>query len=412
VQDPYLGRLVDPLLHDLFGELPALLVVGPRATGKTTTAARHASSVVQLDRAADAEAFRADPDAALAGLPEPVLLDEWQVVPAVLGAVKRAVDKDFRPGRFILTGSVRARLDAAVWPGTGRVVQVGMTGLTEREIIGSLSARPFLDRIAAGDLGGSPAGEVPDIRGYLDRALRGGFPEPALKLSPTARAQWLEAYVEQLVTRDVESVDPGRDPVRLRRYVEAYAVNTAGVVEDRTLAEAAGVSSKTASAYDRLLQNLLVVDALPGWTGNRLKRLVRLPKRYLVEPALAVGSLRIDARSALFDGNLFGRLIETFVVAQLRAELPLCETRPRLYHLRQQAGRHEIDVIAELAGHRIIGIEVKAASAVRPDDARHLRWLRDELGDRFVRGVILHTGPRAYELDERILATPICTLWS
>jgi uncharacterized protein len=412
VEDPYLPRLIDRFLHDLFRELPALMVVGPRATGKTTTAARHAASVVRLDRADDAAPFRADPDAALGALPEPILIDEWQTVPSVLGAVKRAVDQDFRAGRFILTGSVRDKLTAAAWPGTGRVVQVAMTGLTEREIIGSLEARPFLDRIADDDLDGSPAGDAPDIRGYLDRALRGGFPEPALQLSPAARAEWLEGYVEQLVTRDVELVDAGRDPVRLRRYFEAYTLNTAGVADDRTLYEAAGVSSKTADAYNRLLQNLFVVDSVPGWTGNRLKRLIRAPKRYLVDPALAVGSLRIDARSALFDGSLFGRLIETFVVAQLRAELPLSETRPRLYHLRQQAGRHEIDLIAELAGHRIIGIEIKAAAAVRPDDARHLRWLRDELGDRFVRGVILHTGPRMYELDERIVAAPICTIWS
>src|SRR3954453_5786963 len=103
---PYIPRLVDPLIEDIFGALPAIMLVGPRATGKTTTAARYVRTVIRLDREQESAAFLADPDAALRRLPEPVLLDEWQLVPDVLGAVKRAVDADHRPGRFILTGSV------------------------------------------------------------------------------------------------------------------------------------------------------------------------------------------------------------------------------------------------------------------------------------------------------------------
>jgi len=108
-------------------KLPAVLLVGPRATGKATTARRLSASVVRLDRPAEAAAFSADPDAALSRLTEPVLLDEWQAVPDVLGAVERAVDDDPRPARFLLTGSVRADLDAATWPGTGRLVRLGPT---------------------------------------------------------------------------------------------------------------------------------------------------------------------------------------------------------------------------------------------------------------------------------------------
>src|SRR5256885_4001 len=98
----YVSRLVDVRLRELFAQLPAVLITGPRATGKTTTARALAATFVRLDREAEATVFRADPDAALRGLPEPVLLDEWQVVPGILGAVKRAVDDDPRPGRFLL----------------------------------------------------------------------------------------------------------------------------------------------------------------------------------------------------------------------------------------------------------------------------------------------------------------------
>lgn len=412
VQPSYLPRLVDGLLGDLLRELPAILVVGPRATGKTTTAARHANSVVRLDQPAEAAAFAADPDAALRGLEEPVLLDEWQAVPEVLGAVKRAVDTNPRPGRFLVTGSVRADFQQQVWPGTGRLVRVGMTGLTVRELRGQVAAAPFVDRLAEHGLAGLRLPpDPPDLRGYLELAVQGGFPEATLRLSAPTRKRWLLGYVEQLLTRDAETLGAGRDPDRLRRYFEAYALCTAGLVEDKTLYEAAGVNRKTGDAYEQLLRNLLIADTVPAWTSSRLKRLVRSPKRYIVDTGLVAASLRLTVDTIMRDGDLLGRLLDTFVTAQLRAELPLTAAEPRLHHLRLEQGRHEVDLVAELGAYRMVGIEVKAGAAPTADAARHLRWLRDELGDRFVRGVVLHTGPRAYELDERILAVPICALW-
>lgn len=395
----------------MLAELPAVLVSGPRASGKTTTALQHAKTVVRLDREAEAGAFRADPDAALRGLAEPVLLDEWQAVPGVLGAVKRAVDGDAHGGRFILTGSVRADLDAPGWPGTGRLVRVAMYGLTERELIGALDGDSFIDRVARGEPAPEPT-DSPDLRGYVEMALRGGFPEPALRLSEANRADWLESYVDQLVTRDVEDVDGGRDPDRLRRYLEAYTLNTAGQAEHKRIFDAASITARTAGAYEQLLKNLLIVESLPAWATNRLKRLVRGPKRYLVEPSLMVGVLRVDVATVLRDADLLGRLIETFALAQLRSELSISATRPRLYHLRDEHGRHEVDLVAELAGGRVVAIEIKATSAPTPADARHLVWLRDQLGDRFAGGVVLHTGPRVIALDSRISAVPIASLWA
>ncbi len=407
----YLPRIVDPLLDELIAELPAIFITGPRATGKTTTAARRAATIVHLDRDAEAAAFRADPDAALRGLPEPVLLDEWQVVPGVLGAVKRAVDTDPRPGRFIVTGSARGDLEGDLWPGTGRLTRVPMVGMTVREQAGLGSAGPFLDRVVAGaDL--APAADSPDLRGYVELLLRGGFPEAALRMGAMARRHWLESYVDHLVTRDAAQLEGGRDPVRLRRFLEAYALSTAGVVEEKTLLEAAGINRRTAQAYERLLGNLLVVEALPAWASNRLKRLVLTSKRHLVDPALAGGVLRLDVDSVLRDGDLLGRLLDTFVVAQLRAELPVTLTRPRLYHVRQQQGRFEVDLLAELAGGGLVGVEIKATASPGPADARHLAGLRDRYPDTFVAGVVLHTGPRAYGLGERLMAVPISALWT
>jgi predicted AAA+ superfamily ATPase len=409
----YVPRLADARLRDLFAELPALLIVGPRATGKTTTARRHARSVVRLDREAEAGAFRADPDAALRALATPVLLDEWQAVPGVLGAVKRAVDDEAGAGRFLLTGSVNADLDEQAWPGTGRLVRLQMYGLTVREMNGRPQGRPFLDRLAHADLDAlAPAPQAPDLLGYLELALRGGFPEAALRLADAGRRAWLEGYVDQLLTRDVEALSGQRDPHLLRRFFEALALNTAGLAEDKTIYEAAGIDRKTANAYERLLTNLLVLETMPAWANNRLSRLVKTGKRYLTDASLVGAALRLDAAAVLRDGDLLGRVLDTFAVAQIRAEAELSESRPRLHHVRDREGRHEIDVVAELPANGVVAIEIKATAAPNAADGRHLVWLRGQLGDRFLAGAVLHTGPRPFRLAERVFALPICTLWA
>lgn len=411
-QAAYVRRLADPVLDRYVSAFSALLITGPRATGKTTTALRHARARVRLDSEAEGFAFRADPDATLRAFPEPVVLDEWQAVPGVLGAVKRAVDDDPRPGRFILTGSVRADLDHETWPGTGRLVRVPMYGLTVRELKGTLQGPTFVEKLAEGDLDRfALPGDAPDLRGYVALALQGGFPDAALRPDAELRQAWLDSYLDQLLTRDAEGIGHIRDPVRLRRYFEALALHSAGLPEAASLYDGAGVDRKTATSFDRLLANLLVVEMLPAWTNSRLQRLVKTAKRYLVDPSLVGSALGLDELAVLRDGGVLGRLLDTFVASQIRPELALRPRRPRLYHLREKEGRREIDMLAELAAGDVVAIEVKATAAPRPDDARHLSWLRDRLEDRFLAGVVLHTGPRVYRLAEKVFALPICAIW-
>ena len=223
----YQARLADAALRRRMEAFSAVMVTGVRAGGKTTTAARFAADVVRLDQPAAAAAFRADLDAALRTASEPVLLDEWQEVPEVLGAVKRAVDADGRPGRFLLTGSVRAEHAEQMWPATGRAIRLTMYGLTEREVngLGDEPGAGFLEKLEAADpdVFTLPS-SVPDLPGYVELALRGGFPPVALHLRDDgARRLWLDSYLEQLLTRDALHVEPGRDPARLQRYFEALA---------------------------------------------------------------------------------------------------------------------------------------------------------------------------------------------
>jgi len=388
------------------------MIVGPRACGKTTTARRHVATVVRLDREAEAAPVRADPDAVLAALDVPILLDEWQLVPDVLAAVKRAVDDGAAAGSFVATGSVRADLLASSWAATGRLTRITQWGMSQRELHGDVSAPSFFDLAFAGELGSlRPPLISVGLRELVERALRGGYPPTALGVSDVVARRWLGGYVDQLLQRDAQITDEHRDPVKLRRYLVALAANTAGVVEHKTLYDAAGVSRVTGAAYDSLLEALFVSEQVPAWHTNRLNRLTRTAKRYVVDPALLVPMLGLDVRGALRNGDLLGRTLDTFVLGQLRPEQEVAEMPVRLHHLRLDAGRHECDLLAEAADGRVLAMEVKATAAPKREDARHLTWLRDELGATFAGGVVFHTGPRAFALGDRIVALPIGHLW-
>ncbi len=410
VPRPYLPRIADAALSEVLAAHPATLLIGPRATGKTTTGLTFATESVRLGNAAEAASIAADPFVALQARKSPFLIDEWQVVPECLAAVKQFVDEEPTPGQFILTGSVRGDLDSPVWPGTGRVVRVAMFGLTEREIERA-SGPSWLDRLIAGDTP-APIRTSLNLRDYVERALRSGFPEPALSLDVRGRTRWLSSYVDQLVTRDANDVESGRDPERLRRYLEAVVLHTAGVVDDVTLYSAAQINKGTARAYNRLLQNLLILDEVPAWTSNRLKRLSLSPKRYIVDAGLLVGVLGITQADVLADVDLLGRVLETFVVSQVRAEAALMVPSPRLHHLRTSEGRQEVDLVLEIGNRKLVAIEVKATSNPDPGDAKHLRWLKRELGNSVIASVLLHCGPSTFEMDEGVIAAPIAALWS
>ena len=408
---PYRLRLVDPLIDELFASLPAVLLVGPRASGKTTTAARRASTLLRLDRADVGSAVANDPDAVLADCEPPVLIDEWQVVPSVLGAVKRSVDALATPGHFLLTGSSRADLQTEGWPATGRVVRVPVWPMTVRERLGRVAGKSLVDRCFDHDFDGLDTGDPPDLRGYVDLALQSGFPELVTQSSDRVRRAWLDSYIDQTVLRDAPFAGHERDPRRLRAYLTAIAASTAEVVTHKTLYDAAGISRSTALAYDNLLELLFVTERVPAYSSNRLSQLNRTPKRYVTEPGLVGAILRVDARTVIRDARLVGSLIDSFVAAQLRTELVIAGSSAAMAHLRQADGRHEIDLVLEGPAGRIVGIEIKAASAPTPAMAKHLCWLRDELGDQFACGVLFHTGPRPFQLSERVWALPIAALW-
>lgn len=393
-------------------DFPAAMIVGPRASGKTTTASRCAKTVVRLDRPAEAQPFEADPDVALAALQPPVLLDEWQLVPSVLPAVKRAVDQDPTKGRYVLTGSVRNDLLSDSWAATGRVIRLIQWGFCQRELEGNIRKRSWIDRVFDGEIAAlRPAVDPANLRDYIEIALRGAYPPVALQASLVARKRWLASYVDQVLGRDAELIAEHRDPVRLRRYLQALAANTAGVPEHKSLFDAAGINRATAVAYDKLLEMLFVTERLPAWHHGQINRLTRSPKRFVIDAALMVPLLGIDTNAVLRDGNLLGRTLETFVIGQLRSELEASEFQPRLYHLRMDDGRREIDLVVERPDGQLIAIEIKAAAAPTEADAKHLSWFKTTLGPTVAAAVLFHTGPRVFRMLNDVWALPISCLW-
>lgn len=407
---PILPRRLESLARTSFAELPAVMLVGPRAAGKTTLARNLVRTVVRLDDPAQAAAFHAGPDAALSALVEPVLLDEWQAVPEVLGAVKRAIDDRWSPGRFLLTGSVRARSTNATWPGTGRVVTMPLFGLSMAERERKIGQAPFLDRLHGREP--SASGSPLDLLGYIDAALTGSLPQSIAAPSVQARRRFLLSYLDDAVERDAASIEPYRDPNGLRRFLQTWAGLSGAVVPDQTVFQLADVNRVTGLAYESLLADLFLIERIPAWHSNRLERLTSQPKRVMLDAGFVGAAVGADRNAVLADGHLLGRVLETFVISELRAELSVAQGSPRMFHLRDEGGRHEVDVIVEFDDGRIAAFEIKATSAPKRSDAKHLFWLKEKLGDRLVVAAVLHTGPRRFELGEGVDAIPISEIWA
>jgi uncharacterized protein len=419
----YVPRVVDDELDALLAALPALSIEGPKAVGKTQTALRRAGTTYRLDEPAQQAVVGAEPRRLVSGTP-PILIDEWQRLPESWDLIRREVDRDHRPGRFLLTGSA-APVQQPAHSGAGRIVTVRMRPMTLFERgVGSPSV----------SLAALLSGKRPAIKGETDVTLEtyakeivaSGF--PGLRhLTGRARRAQLDGYIQRIVERDF--LDFGhriRNPAALRRWMTAYAAATSTSATYETIRDAAtgGEADKlaktTTQPYRDTLERLWIIDSIPAWqpVRNQIARLTAPPKHHLADPALAARLLGADVGALLDgvspgpqiprDGTLLGHLFESLVTLSVRVFAQAAEATTR--HLRTRGQLHEIDLIVERGDHRVLAIEVKLTQRVDDRDVRQLRWLAGEIGDELLDAVIITTGPAAYRRPDGIAVVPAALL--
>ena len=419
----YLRRVVDAELDELLPSLAAIAIEGAKGVGKTATAERRAHTVHRLDDPRQRAVALGDPTRLVDGDP-PVLIDEWQRVPESWDLVRRAVDKDRSPGRFLLTGSATLH-DPPTHSGAGRIVTVRMRPLSlpERGVgTPSVSLAALLSGRRPAITGTTPI----SLEDYARETVASGF--PGLRhLGDRALRTQLDGYISRIIEHDF--MDMGRsirNPTALRRWMAAYAAASSTTASYETIRDAAtgGYGEKpaktTVQPYIDILQRLWIVEPVPAWLPghNHVRRLTLPPKHQLVDPALAarllgagVGALLEGRETGLpssRDGTLLGVLFELLVTLSVRAFAQASEAS--VSHLRTKGGEREVDLMVVRDDQRVVGIEVKLARTVSDHDLRHLLWLRDQIGDDLLDAAVITTGPEAYRRADGIAVVPLALL--
>lgn len=406
---PLVTRFVRPRLIEALGDTPVVLVHGPRQCGKTTLAQTlRGYAYITFDDEVQLAAAKADPVGFVADLPNKVVLDEVQRVPELFASLKAAVDRDRRPGRFVLTGSANVLLAPKLSDSlAGRMELLRLYPLAQCEIMG-VPPR-FLDVLFSRDFKSRQFGRLGAE--LADRIVAGGYPAALARSSGRRRRDWYHAYIETLVQRDVRELARISALDALPRLLQLAAGQTARLLNISELAAPFQLSRPTIRDYVTLLERIFLIEMLPSWHSNRLSRLVKTPKLHLGDTGLVSSLLGMDAAALKKDRALLGQLLETFVFQELRRQASWHEGVISFHHFRDKDG-YEVDIVLEIAGRNIAGVEVKAAATVTDSDFRGLRKLKDASGARFTAGVVLYDGENSVRFGENLFAVPIKALWS
>lgn len=404
-------RLLTPVIREAMADTPVVCLLGPRQCGKTTLAQTLAPdrAFVSLDEQSYYKVATEDPVGFVASLPDAVTLDEVQRAPDLLPAVKRAVDRDRRAGRFLLTGSANLLLLPIVTESlAGRMEIAHLQPLTEAEkmrtpgrFLSDLLEGAFVPGIERGKKSAGPT--------LAKLLVAGGYPEPLTRSSHRAR-QWHRQYLHNVIERDVQDVTRVKDGHELAHLLELLALRNAQLLNVSNLARDLGMHRETAEHYLAVLERLFLVRRLPAWHRNGAKRLIKSPKIHLLDSGLAATLADLTADDWLDARDRMGHLLESFVVQQLMAQATWTDPDLRFWHYHDK-DRIEVDMVIS-RGRKVWGVEVKAASTLSSGDGRGLARLADCCGKDFQRGILLYAGKDVLPLaDTRMLAVPLSELW-
>ena len=402
------------LAEEILSDTPVLTVSGARQVGKSTLVSQllenRSHRLLNLDNAATLQAAQADPDGFVRQFPEGVVaIDEIQRVPALLRAIKAALDEDRRPGRFIVTGSSNLmNLKGAEESLAGRAETLRLRGfsrgerkgITEDFAANAWNPHPQL-----------PASEFERID-YLRLIADSSFPEIA-EATPRRRDRWVQAYVERVLTKDATDLYGIQYPDRLRVLLGKIASQGASEFVAAHIGRELNIPERSVPGYLDALKNVFLIDVLPAWGTNLTRRVISKPKVFLQDPATAASLVGVDAASLemQISSSFTGGLLESFVATELLKQQEWSAIPFKLFHFRDSTGK-EVDLVMESRNREVVGVEVKAAVSLQGKDFYGLRHLQKLAGERFRCGILLYAGKESLPMGPGLWAMPISALWS
>lgn len=402
-------RFIMPRVTEALTDTPVVLIVGPRRAGKTTLVRQMADAgrhYITLDDQTVLDAAKADPAGFIRGI-DTAIIDEIQRAPDLLLAIKKTVDEDYRPGRFLLTGSANVlTLPRVADSLAGRMETVPMLPLAQSEIASRVPT--FLERLFEGKLQANKHAIFGDE--LIEAVLSGGFPEAISRASEKRRQDWMRAYLTSILTRDLRDIADIEKLTELPKFVRLLAEHSGQLVNYSQFGNSINVSYKTGQRYTHLLEQVFLVAQLQPWYTNALKRLAKTPKLHFLDSGLLAATRGLNFDRVKADRGTFGALLESFVFSEVLKLMTASDLRLTPYHFRDHQN-HEVDIVLERDDGMIVGIEVKASATVRSGDFSGLKVLAEACKDRFAYGVVLYDSTDIVPFGEKLAAAPLSCLW-
>ncbi len=407
---PNIPRQIRSLIEDAIKDTPVILLAGPRQAGKTTLVRQLAEAkklqYLTLDDALTLLSAREDPVGMISKIDRAVI-DEIQRAPELILAIKKSVDEDRRPGRFLLTGSANLMAIPTVADSlAGRMETLSLLPLSQSEIEGQRSN--WIDNAFAGKI--LSKGIDSKDKTLPLRVLQGGYPEAIARASAKRRQAWANQYLDAIIKRDVRDFAAINKLDELPRFLRALAQTSGQMCNYAKLGGEIGLDGKTAAKYINIFEQMYLLKRVNVWARNQLNRLVKTPKLQFIDSGLLSSLLDLSLDEIQHDRTRFGHVLETFVFGEL---LKHATTSDGHYHLLyyRDADKVEVDIVIENARGELIGVEVKAAATVKESDFRGLKKLSNLTGDQFKLGVLLYDGQETLPVGKGLWAAPISTLW-